>query len=57
MPKQKKMWDNILTVIMTLLSLLWIYPIVLILLNSLKIEGSLPPPPCSSCPPPRPLRA
>ena len=30
MPKQKKMWDNILTVIMTLLSLLWIYPIVLI---------------------------
>ena len=29
MPKQKKMWDNILTVIMTLLSLLWIYPIVL----------------------------
>ena len=40
MPKQKKMWDNILTVIMTLLSLLWIYPIVLILLNSLKIEGT-----------------
>ena len=40
MPKQKKMWDNILTVIMTLLSLLWIYPIVLILLNSLKVEGS-----------------
>ena len=40
MPKQKKMWDKILTVIMTLLSLLWIYPIVLILLNSLKIEGS-----------------
>ena len=40
MSKQKKMWDNILTVIMTLLSLLWIYPIVLILLNSLKTEGS-----------------
>ena len=40
MPKQKKMWDNTLTVIMTLLSLLWIYPIVLILLNSLKIEGT-----------------
>ena len=32
MPKQKRMWDNVLTVIMTLLSLLWIYPIVLILL-------------------------
>ena len=41
MPKQKKMWDNILTVIMTLLSLLWIYPIVLVLLNSLKVEGTI----------------
>ena len=40
MPKQKKMWDNVLTVIMSLLCLLWIYPIVLILLNSLKIEGT-----------------
>ena len=38
MPKQKKMWDNILTVIMSVLCLLWIYPIVLILLNSLKIR-------------------
>ena len=36
----KKMWDNILTVIMSLLCLLWIYPIVLILQNSLKIEGT-----------------
>ena len=40
MPKDKKMWDNILTVIMSLLCLLWIYPIVLILLNSLKMEGT-----------------
>ena len=40
MPKQKKMWDNILTVIMSLLCLLWVYPIVLILLNSLKKEGT-----------------
>ena len=40
MPKDKKMWDNVLTVIMSLLCLLWIYPIVLILLNSLKIEGT-----------------
>ena len=30
MIKQKKLWDNILTVIMALLCLLWIYPIVLI---------------------------
>ena len=41
MPKQKKMWDNVLTVIMSLLSLMWIYPIVLILLNSLKVEGTI----------------
>ena len=40
MIKQKKLWDNILTVIMALLCLLWIYPIVLILLNSLKKEGT-----------------
>ena len=40
MPKEKKMWDNVLTVIMSLLCLLWIYPIVLILLNSLKKEGT-----------------
>ena len=40
MPKDKKMWDNILTVIMSLLCLLWIYPIVLILQNSLKVEGT-----------------
>ena len=40
MIKQKKLWDNTLTVIMALLCLLWIYPIVLILLNSLKKEGT-----------------
>ena len=40
MPKDKKMWDNILTVIMSLLCLLWIYPIVLLLQNSLKIDGT-----------------
>ena len=40
MVKQKKAWDNILIVIMVLLSLLWIYPIVLILINSLKVEGT-----------------
>ena len=41
MIKQKKLWDNILTVIMALLCLLWIYPIVPILLNSLKKRGYL----------------
>ncbi len=40
MSKQKRTWDVILVVVMVLLCLLWIYPIVLILLNSLKIEGS-----------------
>ena len=42
MPKQKKMWDNILTVIMSVLCLLWIYPIVLILLNLSLIHISEP---------------
>ena len=36
MIKRKQMWDNVLTVIMTLLCLLWVYPIALILINSLK---------------------
>jgi len=40
MSKQKQMWDNVLTVIMTLLCLLWVYPIALILINSLKREGT-----------------
>ena len=40
MSKQKRTWDVILAVVMVLLCLLWIYPIVLILLNSLKTEGS-----------------
>ena len=33
MSKQKRTWDVILAVVMVLLCLLWIYPIVLILLN------------------------
>ena len=40
MSKQKRTWDVILVVVMVLLCLLWIYPIVLIQLNSLKTEGS-----------------
>ena len=40
MSKRKQNLNTILTVIMSLLCLLWIYPIVLILLNSLKTEGS-----------------
>ena len=40
MSKQKRTLDVILAVVMVLLCLLWIYPIVLILLNSLKTEGS-----------------
>ena len=57
MIKQKKLWDNTLTVIMALLCLLWIYPIVLILLNSLKKEGTFTTLPCSSYPPVRALQA
>ena len=57
MIKQKKLWDNILTVIMALLCLLWIYPIVLILLNSLKKEGTFTTSTVFQLPPVRPLLA
>jgi raffinose/stachyose/melibiose transport system permease protein len=40
MIKRKHLWDNVLTVIMTLLCLLWVYPIALIFINSLKKEGT-----------------
>ena len=40
MSKQRKAWDTVLAVVMILLCLLWVYPIVLILLNSLKVEGT-----------------
>jgi len=53
MSKQKRTWDVILVVVMVLLCLLWIYPIVLILLNSLKTEGSFTT--STVCPPPKPL--
>ena len=43
MIKQKKLWDNILTVIMALLCLLWIYPIVLILrVNAFPVDTGQP---------------
>ena len=40
MAKAKRLYDNILTVVMAVLCLLWVYPVVLIFLNSLKVEGS-----------------
>lgn len=40
MKQSKNRIDAILFVVMTLLSLLWIYPVVLILINSLKVEGT-----------------
>ena len=40
MVKQKKRVNTLLTVLMSLLCLFWVYPIVLILLNSLKKEGT-----------------
>ena len=40
MSKSKRFSDNVMTVIMVILCLLWVYPIVLIFLNSLKVEGT-----------------
>ena len=40
MSKSRRIYNNFLTVVMAVLCLLWVYPIVLIFLNSLKVEGS-----------------
>ena len=40
MSKSKRLSNNITTAIMALLCLLWVYPIVLIFINSLKVEGT-----------------
>ena len=40
MAKAKRLYDNILTAVMTVLCLAWVYPVVLIFMNSLKVEGS-----------------
>ena len=40
MAKTKRLYNTILTVVMSILCLLWVYPVVLIFLNSLKVEGS-----------------
>lgn len=41
MLESKKLSNRILTVLFTLLSIVWIYPIFMILLNSLKIETAI----------------
>lgn len=41
MLESKKLSNRILTVLFTILSLIWIYPIFMILLNSLKIETAI----------------
>src|SRR5699024_6713158 len=40
MAKTKRLYNTILTVVMSILCLLWVYPVVLIFLNSLMVEGS-----------------
>ena len=41
MEKTKKIRGAVATVILTIVSILWLYPIVLILFNSLKIESAI----------------
>lgn len=41
MTQANKIKDRVLTVVMTLLSLVWIYPIVMIFFNSLKKDTSI----------------
>ena len=40
MSKSKRLSNNITTAVMVVLCLLWVYPIVLIFINSLKVEGT-----------------
>ncbi len=41
MEKTKKIRGTVATIILTIISILWLYPIVLILFNSLKIESAI----------------
>ena len=41
MNTKKKVGNTILVVILTILSLLWIYPVFMILINSLKKESAI----------------
>ena len=39
--KQKNMWSMIGTVCFTILSALWMYPIIMVVMNSLKVERAI----------------
>ena len=39
--KQKNMWSMIGTVFFTILSALWMYPIIMVVMNSLKVERAI----------------
>ncbi len=41
MKKKNSLFDRLLTVVLSLLCLAWIYPVVMILMNSLKIESAI----------------
>lgn len=41
MKKKNSLFDRMLTVVLSLLCLVWIYPVVMILMNSLKIESAI----------------
>ena len=39
--KQKNLWSMIGTVFFTILSALWMYPIIMVVMNSLKVERAI----------------
>ena len=41
MSKNNKLWSNIGTVFFTILSVLWMYPIFMVVINSLKVERAI----------------
>lgn len=41
MEKKERRFNNVLSIIMLILSLVWVYPVVMIVLNSLKVERAI----------------
>ena len=41
MKRKRSVWENLVSVLLGLLCLVWVYPVVMILLNSLKVESAI----------------
>ena len=41
MKNRKSISDTLMTIILTVLSIVWVYPVIMILFNSLKVETAI----------------